>query len=63
MHITSIFESGCTSDIKCKMRLPFPRKAENRKDVKDVIVEMTRAAADAEETAEKTEEETAAKEE
>lgn len=38
-----------------KMRLPFPRKAENRKDVKDIIVEMTRAAADAEETAAKEE--------
>ena len=30
-----------------KMRLPFPRKAEDRKDVKNVIVEMTRAAAPA----------------
>mmetsp|Transcript_26926 Transcript_26926/g.39868 ORF Transcript_26926/g.39868 Transcript_26926/m.39868 type:complete len:333 (-) Transcript_26926:73-1071(-) len=30
-----------------KMRLPFPRKAENRKDVKEIIVEMTRAAAPA----------------
>ena len=28
-----------------KMRLPFPRKAEDRKDVKNVIVEMTQAAA------------------
>jgi Putative heme iron utilization protein len=28
-----------------KMRLPFPRKAESRKDVKDIIVEMTRSAA------------------
>jgi len=28
-----------------KMRLPFPREAKDRKDVKDVIVEMTRAAA------------------
>ena len=28
-----------------KIRLPFPRKVEERKDVKDVIVEMTRAAA------------------
>lgn len=28
-----------------KIRLPFPRKIEERKDVKDVIVEMTRAAA------------------
>ena len=28
-----------------KMRLPFPRKAENRKDVKNIIVEMTMAAA------------------
>lgn len=27
-----------------KMRLPFPRQAENRKDVKDLIVEMTRTA-------------------
>jgi len=26
-------------------RLPFVRPAENRKDVKDIIVEMTRAAA------------------
>ena len=30
-----------------KMRLPFPRKAESRKDVKDLIVEMTRASAGA----------------
>jgi hypothetical protein len=30
-----------------KMRLPFPRKAESRKDVKDLIVEMTRASASA----------------
>jgi putative heme iron utilization protein len=30
-----------------KMRLPFPRKAESRKDVKNIIVEMTRAAAPA----------------
>lgn len=29
-----------------KARLPFPRKAEDRKDVKNVIVEMTRAAAE-----------------
>lgn len=28
-----------------KMRLPFPRPANDRKDVKDIIVEMTRAAA------------------
>mmetsp|Transcript_7074 Transcript_7074/g.11921 ORF Transcript_7074/g.11921 Transcript_7074/m.11921 type:complete len:332 (+) Transcript_7074:60-1055(+) len=28
-----------------KIRLPFPRKIEDRKDVKNVIVEMTRAAA------------------
>lgn len=28
-----------------KIRLPFPRKAEDRKEVKDIIVEMTRAAA------------------
>lgn len=28
-----------------KMRLPFPRRAENRKDVKDLIVEMSKAAA------------------
>jgi hypothetical protein len=27
-----------------KIRLPFPRKAEGRKDVKDLIVEMTRSA-------------------
>mmetsp|Transcript_45079 Transcript_45079/g.94529 ORF Transcript_45079/g.94529 Transcript_45079/m.94529 type:complete len:340 (-) Transcript_45079:299-1318(-) len=27
-----------------KIRLPFPRRVEERKDVKDVIVEMTRAA-------------------
>lgn len=27
-----------------KIRLPFPRKIESRKDVKDVIVEMTRSA-------------------
>jgi hypothetical protein len=39
-------------DLKCvadgqsfKTRLPFVRPAESRKDVKDVIVEMTRAAA------------------
>jgi len=30
-----------------KMRLPFPREAKDRKDVKNVIVEMTRAAAPA----------------
>jgi putative heme iron utilization protein len=28
-----------------KLRLPFPRKAEDRKDVKTLIVEMTQAAA------------------
>ena len=28
-----------------KMRLPFPRKAEDRKDVKNIIVEMTQSAA------------------
>jgi len=28
-----------------KMRLPFPRKAQDRKDVKNIIVEMTQAAA------------------
>ncbi|CAM9817916.1 unnamed protein product, partial [Choristocarpus tenellus] len=28
-----------------KLRLPFPRPAEGRKDVKDLIVEMTRTAA------------------
>jgi len=28
-----------------KLRLPFPRKAEDRKDVKNIIVEMTRSAA------------------
>lgn len=28
-----------------KLRLPFPRPAENRKDVKTIIVEMTQAAA------------------
>jgi putative heme iron utilization protein len=28
-----------------KIRLPFPRKVTERKEVKDVIVEMTRAAA------------------
>jgi len=28
-----------------KMRLPFPRPAEDRKDVKEIIIEMTRAAA------------------
>jgi len=27
-----------------KLRLPFPRQAENRKDVKTLIVEMTQAA-------------------
>lgn len=27
-----------------KLRLPFPRPAESRKDVKDLIVEMTQAA-------------------
>jgi len=27
-----------------KMRLPFPRQAKDRKDVKDIIVEMTRAS-------------------
>eukprot|EP00545_Synedropsis_sp_CCMP1620_P013977 CAMPEP_0119014008 /NCGR_PEP_ID=MMETSP1176-20130426/9303_1 /TAXON_ID=265551 /ORGANISM="Synedropsis recta cf, Strain CCMP1620" /LENGTH=323 /DNA_ID=CAMNT_0006967141 /DNA_START=54 /DNA_END=1025 /DNA_ORIENTATION=- len=31
-----------------KLRLPFPRPAENRKDVKGIIVEMTQAAAKAE---------------
>mmetsp|Transcript_19876 Transcript_19876/g.40701 ORF Transcript_19876/g.40701 Transcript_19876/m.40701 type:complete len:342 (+) Transcript_19876:148-1173(+) len=31
-----------------KIRLPFPRRVEQRKDVKDVIVEMTRAAKAAE---------------
>eukprot|EP00986_Skeletonema_menzelii_P014787 scaffold10253_cov124-Skeletonema_menzelii.AAC.2 len=31
-----------------KIRLPFPRKIEDRKDVKNVIVEMTRAAVAAE---------------
>lgn len=36
-----------------KMRLPFPRKAENRKDVKDIIVEMTRSAASAAASTEK----------
>lgn len=30
-----------------KIRLPFPRKIESRKEVKDVIVEMTRASAGA----------------
>jgi len=30
-----------------KIRLPFPRKAENRTDVKNIIVEMTQAASDA----------------
>ena len=30
-----------------KIRLPFPRKAEDRKDVKQVIMEMTMAAAEA----------------
>jgi len=30
-----------------KLRLPFPRQAKDRKDVKDIIVEMTRAAAGA----------------
>jgi putative heme iron utilization protein len=30
-----------------KIRLPFPRQAKDRKDVKDIIVEMTRAAASA----------------
>ena len=30
-----------------KMRLPFPREAKERKDVKEIIVEMTRAAAPA----------------
>ena len=29
-----------------KIRLPFPRRVVERKDVKDVIVEMTRAAAE-----------------
>ncbi len=33
-----------------KIRLPFPRKIESRKDVKDVIVEMTRSAQAAAET-------------
>jgi len=28
-----------------KLRLPFPRQAQDRKDVKDIIVEMTRSAA------------------
>jgi putative heme iron utilization protein len=28
-----------------KARLPFPRPAADRKDIKDIIVEMTRAAA------------------
>lgn len=28
-----------------KLRLPFPKQANNRKDVKDIIVEMTRSAA------------------
>lgn len=28
-----------------KARLPFPRRAEDRKGIKDLIVEMTRAAA------------------
>lgn len=28
-----------------KLRLPFPRPAESRKDVKTLIVEMTQAAA------------------
>ena len=30
-----------------KLRLPFPRAAKDRKDVKDIIVEMTQAAATA----------------
>merc|ERR1712176_1104519 len=30
-----------------KIRLPFPRKIEDRKDIKDVIVEMSRTAAQA----------------
>jgi len=28
-----------------KLRLPFPRRAEDRKDVKSIIVEMTQASA------------------
>lgn len=35
-----------------KIRLPFPRRIEGRKDVKDVIVEMTRAASKGAEAAE-----------
>ena len=31
-----------------KLRLPFPREAKDRKDVKTLIVEMTKAAAPAE---------------
>jgi hypothetical protein len=31
-----------------KIRLPFPRKIERRKDVKDIIVVMTRSAQAAE---------------
>ena len=35
-----------------KLRLPFPRAAENRKDVKTLIVEMTRASAASDKPAE-----------
>ncbi len=36
----------CKADGKAfTCRVPFVRPAENRKDIKDIIVEMTRAAA------------------
>jgi putative heme iron utilization protein len=38
---------GSEEEQKFNMRLPFPREAKDRKDVKNVIVEMTRAAAGA----------------
>ncbi len=37
--------SGSDQVQQFKMRLPFPRQAKDRKDVKDIIVEMTRASA------------------
>jgi len=49
-QITSVDSLGMTVKVQrgsssFKLRLPFPRPAESRKDVKDLIVEMTRASA------------------
>ncbi|KAG8462074.1 hypothetical protein KFE25_011524 [Diacronema lutheri] len=52
-HIMSVDSLGMQVRVKraggesFKLRLPFPRPAESRKDVKDLIVEMTRASAGA----------------